>query len=200
VRKLTYVASALILAASSAPAYAADPSIEAFEAAQAAAWNAHDAATYTAAFDPDADIVTANGWHWAGQAEAARNLADGFKIVFARARFGVSEVEARALAPDVSLVTLAWVLDGARTIDGAQEAGPQHGFETQVLQRRGTGWAILSQQDTAAGAPLPQSEAYPDRTATPATAFPTTPPPVRRCVIARANGDCVLYGKPKQPK
>jgi uncharacterized protein (TIGR02246 family) len=198
-RKLNRAASILPFLLAARPAFA-DPAIDAFEAAQQSAWNAHDAAAYTAAFDPGADVISAVGWHWTGQAEAAHNLGDGFKIVYAKAQLTLSGAQVRTLSPDLAFVTLNWSITGARTIDGASDAGEQHGFETQLLERRGTGWIIHSQQDTASAAPLPTSLAFPERTAAPAAAFPTTPPPVRRCVIARTNGDCVLYGKAKPAK
>lgn len=182
-------------------AIAADPSIDAFEDVQQAAWNAHDAAAYAGAFDEHADVITSLGWHWTGQAEVARNLGDGFKVVYARAHLRISDVQVRTLTPDLALVTLSWSIDGARTIDTGQPAGEQHGLETQLLQHRGESWRILSQQDTASAAPAPAaSSASPqtsEQTAPPATSFPATPPPVRRCIVGRANGQCLIYGKPK---
>lgn len=110
-------------------------------------------------------------------------------------------MQVRTLTPDLALVTLSWSIDGARAIDTGFAAGEQHGLETQLLQRRGESWRILSQQDTASAAPVPPaSPASPQasgRAAPPATAFPATPPPVRRCVVGRANGQCLIYGKPK---
>lgn len=205
-RKL--ISAAWILTASPAAflmvpgtAIAADQTIDAFEAAQQSAWNAHDAAAYAAAFDQDADVITMLGWHWTGQAEVARNLGDGFKVVYARAHLRLSDARVRTLTPDLALVTLSWSIDGARTLDTGLSAGEQHGLETQVLQRSGESWRILSQQDTAATAPAPAaspaSPQTPEQAAPPATAFPATPPPVRRCIVARANGQCMIYGKPK---
>jgi uncharacterized protein (TIGR02246 family) len=196
---LTASPAALLLA--SAPAIAADQTIDQFEAAQQTAWNAHDANAYAAAFDEQADIITSLGWHWAGQAEVARNLGDGFKVVYARAQLRISDVQVRALTPELASVTLSWSIDGARTIDTGLSAGEQHGLETQLLQRRGESWRILSQQDTAAVVPAPAaspaSPETPGQAAPPATTFPATPPPVRRCIVARANGQCLIYGKPK---
>ena len=214
-RKL--ISAALILIASpaavllaSAPAIAADQTIDAFEAAQQAAWNAHDAPAYAAAFDQNADIITSLGWHWTGQVEAARNLGDGFKFVYAHAQLRVSDVHVRTLTPELASVTLSWSIDGARTLDTGQQAGQQHGVETRLLQRRGESWLILSQQDTATAAPLPAPSNTPpssapppapsqgpEQAAPPATTFPVTPPPVRRCIVGRANGQCLVYGKPK---
>ena len=195
------IASPAAFLLASGPAIAADQSVDAFEAAQQAAWNAHDANTYAAAFDERADIITSLGWHWTGQAEAARNLGDGFKFVYAKAQLRISDVAVRTLTPELALVTLSWSIDGARTLDTGLAAGEQHGLETQLLQRRGESWRILSQQDTAAAAPVPApspaSAQSPQQAAAPATTFPATPPPVRRCIVARANGQCLIYGNPK---
>jgi uncharacterized protein (TIGR02246 family) len=198
----------LLIAQVPEAARAADQSIGDFEAAQQAAWNAHDAAAYTAAFGQDATIVTAQGWRWTGQADAARNLGDGFKLVYAHAQLRLSDPQIRTLTPDLASVTLAWTIDGARTIEGGASAGEQHGFQTQLLQRRGESWLILSQQDTMTAAAPPPTAASAassapasstSTTATPAppSAFPTTPPPVRRCIVADKNGHCLVYGKAK---
>jgi uncharacterized protein (TIGR02246 family) len=184
------------------PAVAAGESIGDFEAAQQAAWNAHDAAAYTAAFDQSATIITALGWRWTGQAEAARNLGDGFRLVYAQARLTLADPQVRTLTPDLASVTLSWSIDGARAIATGLPAGEQHGLETQLLQRRGDGWLILSQQDTMAAAPPPASSSpasSPSATTAPApaAAFPTTPPPVRHCIVGDRNGHCLVYGKAK---
>jgi len=60
------IASPAAFLLASGPASAADQTIDAFEAAQQAAWNAHDAIAYAAAFDQNADIITSLGWHWTG--------------------------------------------------------------------------------------------------------------------------------------
>ena len=196
---LTAAPAAFLL--TSASAIAADQTIDAFEAAQQAAWNAHDAAAYAAAFDQKADVITMRGWHWTSQAEVARNLADGFKVVYADARLRISDMQVRTLTPELALVTLNWSIDGGRTLDTGMRAGEEHGLETQLLLRRGESWVILSQQDTAAASPMPAASPASTQTsqqaAPPTTTFPATPPPVRRCVVARANGQCLIYGKPK---
>jgi uncharacterized protein (TIGR02246 family) len=186
-----------------ATVFAADQSISDFEAAQQAAWNAHDAATYTAAFDQNADIISSQGWHWAGQADAARNLGDGFKLVYAHAHLQLSDPQVRPLTPELASVILSWSIEGARTIEGGQQAGEQHGFETQLLRRRGESWLILSQQDTIRTAAPPPASSMPasapsaEMTAPPPSTFPTTPPPVRHCIVGDRNGHCLVYGKAK---
>ncbi len=174
-------------------AFAQDQSIEEFEVAQQASWNSHDAGAYAAAFDTNAEIVISLGWKFVGQAQAASNFGDGFKYIYAQASLRLSKVKIRMLTSDLALVTLGWAIDGARTIDTGLPAAAQHGLETQLLQRRGRSWMILSQQDTAAVS-LPPS---PAQAAKPVEAFLTTPPPIRRCIMARANGNCLIYGKAK---
>ena len=181
------------------PACAQDDGIAAFEAAQQVAWNGHDAVAYSAAFAPDADIIAATGWHWAGQDEARRNIADGFRLVYAHARLSVADVRVRMAAPGLAAVTLSWSISGARTIDGGSRAGEMHGFETQLLTRGADGWHVLAQQDTetTAAAPALAPVAGAAVPAAAPAAFPTTPPPVRRCIVARGNGDCLVWGKPR---
>ena len=175
----SWIAAALVLAPGTA--LAADQTIEDFEAGQQAAWNAHDAGTYAAAFDGGAQIVTSQGWHWTSQAEAARNIGDGFKFVYAQAQLQLSDVKVRMLTQELASVTLSWAITGARTIDTGLPAGWQHGFETQVLQNRGTSWAVLAQQDTVATlTPIPAPATAPAQApaqAVPPATFPTTAPP-----------------------
>ncbi len=178
---------------------ATDPSIEAFERGQQAAWNAHDATAYAAAFAPDTDVVTSRGWHWIGRDAVARNMGDGFKLIYARSALRITDVDVRPLAPDLALVRITWSIAGGRTPDGAAPIGEQQGIETQILQGSGDRRLILSQQDTIATTePAGASPVSATQAPIPAAAtFPTTPPPVRRCIVARANGECLLYGKPK---
>lgn len=195
---------ALLIA--SEPANAAGQTVAEFETTQQAAWNAHDAGAYTAALAADAEIVTSLGWHWTGQAEAARNLGEGFKFIYARAHLRLADVHVRMLTSELASVILKWSIDGARTITGGTDAGTQDGIETQLLQRHGESWLVITQQDTVAtpspaAAPTspPASAQSPEQAVPPAATFPTTAPPVRRCVVARANGNCLIYGKPKPP-
>ncbi len=205
-RKINSVMGILALSAgftlAAGTAVAADQTIAEFEAAQQAAWNAHDAGAYAAAIDPGVEIITSLGWHWTGQAEAARNIGDGFRFVYARAQLRLSGVQVRVLTPELASVTLSWAIIGARNIATGSPAAEQHGFETQLLQRRGASWVVLAQQDTAATtAPVPVPGPAPSQALAqavpPAPAFPTTAPPARRCIVGRANGDCLIYGKAK---
>jgi uncharacterized protein (TIGR02246 family) len=191
------VATSILFGAAQPANAATDGAIETFEQGQQVAWSAHDAGAYSRAFAPDADVITALGWHWVGRDDVARNMADGFKLIYARAAFRIVDSTVRPLSGEMALVRIKWTITGARTPDGAAAIGEQHGIETQILQRSGGRWSILAQQDTAlstlAATPSPAASTP----AVAATRFPTTPPPVRRCIVARANGDCLVYGKPR---
>ncbi len=176
-----------------------DASVEAFEQAQQAGWNAHDAQAYSAAFAPDAEVITSLGWHWTGRDDVARNMADGFRLIYANGVFRISDVSVRPLSPDLALVWIRYTISGARTPDATASAGEQRGIETQLVQGTGAHRVILSQQDTilASGSDGTAPVSAGPTSAAPAASFPTTPPPVRRCIVARASGDCLVYGKPK---
>lgn len=192
------ITASLLTAGLGSGAHGAEQTVDAFEHAQQAAWNAHDAVAYAAAFAPDADIITSAGWHWTGQTEAARNLGDGFKLIYAQARFRIVDFTVHAINPDLMSVSLRWSITGARTIEGRPQTGEQQGWQTQLLQRRAGRWSIMSQQDTLVATAQPSVPNPSVADAPPAPArFPTTPPPLRRCVLARSNGDCLVHGKAK---
>jgi uncharacterized protein (TIGR02246 family) len=177
---------------------AEDNAVQAFEDTQQASWNAHDARAYASAFSDDAEVVNSLGWRWTGRGETERMIGDGFKLVYAQSRLQTTVVTIRALSPQLMSVVLKWSMTDARAPDGGAPLGPQNGFESQLLQRGEGGWQILSQQDTVTLSPpaLPAEAASTTAAASPAS-FPTTPPPVRRCILAHAAGGCLIYGKPK---
>jgi uncharacterized protein (TIGR02246 family) len=196
------VAASLAVGAAHAADAAGDAAIETFERGQLAAWNAHDSRAYAEAFASDADVITALGWHWTGRDDVARNMDDGFRLVYAHALFRIDDIDVRALSADVALVRMEWTVTGARTPDGAAPVGEQHGIETQVVQGTGPRRAILLQQDTLSTPSARSAGVTPSSATAPtpipaATRFPTTPPPVHRCIVARANGDCLIFGKAK---
>lgn len=188
------------LLAAAGTANAADQSIAEFEAVQQAAWNAHDAQAYAATFAPDAEIITYLGDHWTGQAEAGRNSGNSFRLDYAHARRRIMDLRVHALTAELVSITMTWAIDGVQTADAGTQ-GQQSGLETQVVQRHGDSWLVLSQQDTATPQPQPQPAAAwsPDRARPAATTSPASVPPVRRCVVARGNGECLIYGKAKPP-
>jgi uncharacterized protein (TIGR02246 family) len=175
-----------------------DSAVRSFEDSQQASWNAHDARAYASRFSDDAEVVNSLGWRWSGRGETERMISDGFKLVYAQSRLQTTVVTVRALSPELVSVVLKWSMTGARTPDGATYLAPQNGIESQLLQRRDGNWRILSQQDTVtAQAPALSAEGTSPAASTSPASFPTTPPPVRRCILAHGNGNCLIYGKPK---
>src|SRR5581483_10887670 len=87
--------------------------IEAIEAKQASAWNAHDAAAYADLFTPDGDVVNVIGWWWKGREEIRHKLTDAFKFVFKDSRLTITEVDVRKLSADVAVAHFRWAMTGA---------------------------------------------------------------------------------------
>jgi uncharacterized protein (TIGR02246 family) len=194
----TIAIGSLALSVGAIASAADDSAVQSFEDTQQASWNAHDARAYASGFSDDAEVVNSLGWRWSGRGETERMISDGFKLVYAQSRLQTTIVTVRALSPEFVSVVLKWSMTGARTPDGAASLAPQNGIESQLLQRRGDNWQILSQQDTVTtpAAALSAEATSPAASASPAS-FPTTPPPVRRCILAHANGNCLIYGKPR---
>jgi uncharacterized protein (TIGR02246 family) len=122
--------------------------IEAVEARQAAAWNAHDAAAYADLFTPDGDVVNVIGWWWKGREEIRRKLTDAFASVFKDSRLAIAEVAVRKLSPDIALAHVRWTMTGALAPPG-EPMPPQAGMQLQVLVRGEDGWRIASFQNTS---------------------------------------------------
>jgi len=179
-----------LLAAMPASAQGTDETaIRAIEAQQEAAWNAHDIAAWTQSFAPDSQFVTAFGLWFKSRDETLRKMGWGFTHLFAQSRIHADQIEVTSVTPDVATAHVAWTLDGAKGPDGS-DVGTVHLLQSQTLRKAGGQWQIVSAQDTAVISQLP--------TATrPVAAAPEPPPPAKpkHCVLARANGDCVIEKK-----
>jgi uncharacterized protein (TIGR02246 family) len=121
--------------------------IEALEAKQAAAWNAHDAVAYADLFTPDGDVVNVLGWWWKGREEIRRKLTDAFAFVFKDSRLTIAGVEVRKLSSDIAVAHVRWTMTGALSPPG-EPAPPREGIQLQVLVRGEDGWRIASFQNT----------------------------------------------------
>lgn len=185
----------LAIAASARAAPADDAAIRAVQARQEAAWNAHDAHGYAQLFAEDADVVNILGWWWKGRAEAERKLATAFAFVFAESRLHIDDVSVRPLSDDLALAHVTWSMTGARSPDGSGGNVPQHGIETQVLQRSPAGWLIVSFQNTNAVPERPFPMTAIRAAPAPAVSDPTTAAPARACLVGRRDGQCLIYRK-----
>ncbi len=204
--KLLALASLPIAASASPCAAAADaPEIQAVEAAQEAAWNAHDAHAYMDLFTADAVLINVLGWQWNGREEAERKLGRAFEFVFADSKLHIDAVKVRPLSPDLALAYVSWTMVGAKSPDGAGADIPRHGIQTQLLRKADGRWLILSFQNTNAvpERPFPiveaQAPANPPA-AQPANAVQPVQPaqsvqpaqPARRCFLADHSGKCLI--------
>jgi uncharacterized protein (TIGR02246 family) len=155
-----------------------EAAIRAMVRAQEAAFNTHDAAAYAHYFEADADVVTPHGWRLKGRDAYAQNLADAFKGPARAAHVHADTVSVRMLSPDLALVHITWTDTAARKDNAA--------IETQVLHRTAGGWLVAASQETDVA---PQKAAKPGAEAQPEA----KPQPERKCLMARGNGDCLIY-------
>ncbi len=172
------------LASTAIAAPADEVAIRNIQTAQEVAWNVHDAHAYAALFTDDADVVNVFGWHWKGRAELEKKLGQAFSYVFAASRLHIDDVTIRILSSDLALAHTTWSMTGARSLDGTAGNMPQKGIQTQVLQRMGGRWRILSFQNTRL---MPEQS------------FPTggSPEQVKaaqphRCLLANRQGNCLI--------
>src|SRR5690242_16341359 len=84
-----------VISSAAAAAGSDQVAIEAVEAKQAAAWNAHDASAYADLFTPDGDAINVLGWWWKGREEIRHKLTDAFASVFKDSRLTIAEVDVR---------------------------------------------------------------------------------------------------------
>jgi uncharacterized protein (TIGR02246 family) len=122
--------------------------IRAVEAAQAAAWNAHDSARYAALFTADAQVVNVLGWHWRSRQELQTKLAAAFASVFARSTMTIVGTDVQWVKPDVAVAHVTWTMTGAASPTGAGSDAPEQGIQTQVLVKRAGTWRISAFQNT----------------------------------------------------
>jgi len=183
--KIRVMVSSLACAAGVAQAATSDDTaIRNIEAAQEIAWNAHDARAYMQLFTPDAVIINVLGWQWKSRKEAEQKLGDAFSFVFAQSKLVVDDVKVRSLSPDLALAYVTWTMVGAKSPDGSGGNIPQHGIQTQLLQKADGRWLILSFQNTNSvpERPFPKSAAQ----------IPTNAEPTRRCFLANRDGKCLI--------
>ena len=141
---------ASILAWCSATAQSNEDAIRTFEAQQETSWNAHDAKAYTDCFAADADLVNVLGWWWKSRAEALEKLTGAFSTVFSKTHLHFDSVSIRLLSSEIAVAHVVWSMTGALSPDGSGSNIPQKGIQTQVLQKRDSGWTIVSFQNTNA--------------------------------------------------
>jgi hypothetical protein len=83
------------------------------------------------------------------------------KTVFSLSKLTIDEVDVRFLSPDIAVAHVIWSMQGALSPSGTVSDIPQHGIQSQVLQKRSTGWLIASFQNTNIARPAVQPTAVP---------------------------------------
>jgi uncharacterized protein (TIGR02246 family) len=121
--------------------------IRELQARQQAAWNAHDAHSYSQLFSADADTVNVLGWWWRSRAELEQKLAAGFSSVFAQSQLHIDEVAVRFLTPQIAIAHVRWSMSGAASPDGSGKNIPTRGIQTQTLKKTADGWHIEAFQN-----------------------------------------------------
>jgi uncharacterized protein (TIGR02246 family) len=177
-RFLGFSALALGIAAPLSAQTGDEDAIRTMVRAQEAAFNAHDASAYAQYLEADADMVTPFGWWLKGRDAYAQKLAEAFRGKLGAAHVHADEVSVRMLGPALALVHIKWSDSAARKEGQA--------IESQVLRRSTAGWLIASSQET---------DVAPEKAdkAADANAPAAMPQPARKCLLARGNGDCLIY-------
>ena len=109
-----------------------------------AAWDAGDGAAFAAPFAPDAHFVTVQGMRVQGRAAIAAGHADIFASIYAGSTNAMELLHTEAVAPGARVVQTRNTL----SVPVGPFAGVRQAIGTLVLRAVGTGWEIVSAQNT----------------------------------------------------
>jgi uncharacterized protein (TIGR02246 family) len=135
----------------------AEATIRALLAAQAKAWNEHDAHTWAAPFTADADFVNILGTLFQGRAQIERRHDELFRGIFSKSRVVVTTRKVQSLGATAALAeTVHELRDYERLPPGLRATDPDGTLRTRlkyVLVLTPDGWRIRSAQNTAVAPP-----------------------------------------------
>jgi uncharacterized protein (TIGR02246 family) len=131
---------------SSSSASSDEADIRQLQAAQAEAWNRHDAKAYVRLFAADGDIVNVLGWWWKGEAQMESKLSAAFAVPFRASQLTITDTDVKFLSPTIAIAHVRWTMVGAKMPPGLPE--PREGIQIQVLQKKAGHWLIQSFQNT----------------------------------------------------
>jgi len=121
-------------------------------AAQAEAWNRHDAMAWSKDFAPDADFVNIVGSVFQGRAEIEKRHAGIFASIFKDSRTKVTVRRLAFLGPDVAIVDTDHEVTGHAGlppgIQSSDESGVLRTRMRYVLRKSGEKWQIVAAQNT----------------------------------------------------
>ncbi|MEO6968087.1 MAG: SgcJ/EcaC family oxidoreductase [Rhodanobacteraceae bacterium] len=120
---------------------------------QAAAWNEHDAAAYSALFTTDCDVVTVPGWWWKSRAEMQQKLTRMFATAFRNSTLTFTDVSVKFLTPDIAIAHARWTMTGEQIPPG--QPVPDKGIQTLVMTKHAGKWLIAEFQNTVSKAEPP---------------------------------------------
>jgi uncharacterized protein (TIGR02246 family) len=122
-------------------------------AAQARAWNEHDARAWAARFSDDAEFVNIMGTLFQGRAQIEARHAELFRGVFAKSRVTVTTRKVASLGATSALAeTVHELRDYTRLPPGIHASDADGTLRTRlkyVLVLTSDGWRIRSAQNTA---------------------------------------------------
>jgi uncharacterized protein (TIGR02246 family) len=176
-----FLSLALGVTAPVAAQTADDSAIRELIHAQETAFDAHDAAAYGQSLESDADMVTPSGTWLKGRDAYTVKLAELFKGPLGAAHVRADNVTIRMLGAGLALAHVTWVDTADR--DGGSA------IESQVVRRQSDGrWLIAAAQETDVAPEHPAA-----RTTGGGEEPTAAPKPARKCLLARGNGDCLIY-------
>lgn len=136
----------------------AEAKIRALLAAQAKAWNQHDARAWVAPFTDDVEFVNIMGTLFQGRAQVEQRHDELFRGIFSRSRVVVTTRKVLSLGATSALAeTVHELRDYDRLPPGVRATDPDGALRTRlkyVLVLTPDGWRIRSAQNTAM-APVP---------------------------------------------
>jgi uncharacterized protein (TIGR02246 family) len=146
------LAALVVAIALTGPTLAADrrsdeKEIRNVEAALQEAWNHHDAKAFASLFTEDADCINVLGWWWKGRREIERKVADAHAFIFRESILTNNEVDVRFVTSEIAVVHVRWSMIGHKTDDGTP-GPPRNGIETDILQKQGGKWFVVSFHNT----------------------------------------------------
>jgi uncharacterized protein (TIGR02246 family) len=136
----------------------ADADIRALIAAQAEAWNRHDATAWASRFVPNAEFINILGTPFSGKAAIDGITARVFATIFKDSRDSVTVQKIVLLTPDVAIAHYEHAVSGYTALPpgiqpsemGTDGKGVLRTRMVYVLQRQADGkWMIVNGQNTA---------------------------------------------------
>lgn len=130
-----------------------DAAFAALVAQQTETWNRHDAAAWSAPFEPDAEFINILGMLFSGREQIEKRHADLFQSIFARSSVVITTRKVTRLGADAALIDTVYELRGYdRLPPGIRATDPDGTLRTRMryaVVRKGNEWRVVAVQNTA---------------------------------------------------